>query len=111
MRASTTTDGSRTGREKQRGAAALKAVLSPGQLLTAAARRRVLDYLAEHGPAHVADIPRAWPVTGPFIRWALRDLVEEGAVRWVGLRDPRRVTLTASGVRMKLQEGGPPPTR
>jgi hypothetical protein len=75
------------------------AALSPGQRLMASAKARVLDHLDANGPSYVAEVPRSWPVTAPFIRRAVSDLVAEGQVRWVGFRAPRRITLTVAALR------------
>jgi len=73
--------------------------LSPGQRLMSSTKRRVLDHLDRNGPSYVADVPRSWPVTRMFIGWAVNDLVRDGLVRWVGFTAPRRITLTAHGLR------------
>lgn len=79
------------------------AALSPGQRLMASAKARVLDHLDANGPSHVADLPRSWPITATFLRWAVSDLVAEGLVRWVGFRAPRRITLTAVGLKHRCR--------
>jgi hypothetical protein len=94
--------GSAMGTETKEGPGrALK--LSPHYRLLMLAKSRILDHLATHGPTHVAGLPRSWPITGLLVRWAVRELIEEGSVRYVGFRAPRRVTLTAAGMRARAR--------
>jgi len=63
----------------------------------AEARRRVLQHLADHGPATIAEVPRAWPVSRFLLRAAAAQLKAQGLIEAAPEGLPGACRITGAG--------------